>query len=98
DDALQELDRTLPSGVQATSGVRVHAVEFDHQHVEELVAFVSGLPADDRTAVALACFETASLFSEAAPADSDHRDLDRDHRIERARTPTIQATQPRSKS
>jgi pyrroloquinoline quinone (PQQ) biosynthesis protein C len=97
DDALQELDRVLPGGVQATSGVGAHAGELDHQHVEELVAFVSGLPADDRTAVALACFETASLFSEAAPAGSDHSDLDREHRLERARTPTIQAMQPRSK-
>lgn len=95
--ALQQLDRALPSGVQATSAVRAHAVEFDHQHVEELVAFVSELPADDRTAVALACFETASIFSEAAPVDAEHSDRDREHRLERALTPTIQATQPRSK-
>jgi hypothetical protein len=95
--ALQQLDRALPSGVQATSAVRAHAVEFDHQHVQELVAFVSELPADDRTAVALACFETASIFSEAAPVDAEHSDRDREHRLERALTPTIQATQPRSK-
>lgn len=98
DDALQKLDSALPSGVQATSAVRAHAVEFDHRHVEELVTFVSGLPADDRTAVALACFDTASLISQAAPADSDHIDLERERRLERTRKPTIQAQEPRSKS
>jgi pyrroloquinoline quinone (PQQ) biosynthesis protein C len=49
DDALRTLGSALPNGVEATSGVRAHAVEFDHQHVEEMVAFVSALPADDRT-------------------------------------------------
>jgi hypothetical protein len=95
-DALQTLDRALPSGVQATSAVRAHAVEFDHQHVEELVAFVSGLPADDRTAVALACFDTASLFSK--PVDPDHSALERERRLEHTRNSTIQAEEPRSKS
>ena len=89
DDALRTLESALPSGAAATSGVRAHAVEFDHQHVEELVAFVSGLPADDRTAVALACFDTAALISKAVPAGSDH---EREHRLAHVRKSTIQAT------
>jgi hypothetical protein len=95
DDALRTLESALPSGADATSGVRAHAVEFDHQHVEELVAFVSGLPADDRTAVALACFDTAALISKVVAADSDH---EREHRLARVRKSTIQATELRSKS
>ena len=94
DDALRTLESALPGGADATSGVRAHAVELDHQHVEELVAFVSGLPADDRTAVALACFETAALISKAVPAGSDH---EREHRLARVHKPTIQATEPRRK-
>jgi hypothetical protein len=95
DHALRTLESALPSGAAATSGVRAHAVEFDHQHVEELVAFVSGLPADDRTAVALASFDTAALISKVVAADSDH---EREHRLARVRKSTIQATEPRSKS
>jgi hypothetical protein len=95
DDALRKLESALPSGAAATSGVRAHAVEFDHQHVEELIGFVSGLPADDRTAVALACLDTAALISKAVPADSVH---EREHRLARVRKSTIQATEPRSKS
>ncbi|HZO78643.1 MAG TPA: hypothetical protein VFB39_11415 [Solirubrobacteraceae bacterium] len=95
DDALRKLESALPCGADGTSGVRAHAVQFDHQHVEELVAFVSGLPADDRTAVALACFDTAALISKAVPADSVH---EREHRLARAHKSTIQTTEPRSKS
>lgn len=97
DDALRALESALPGGVQATSGVRAHAVEFDHQHVEELVEFVSGLPSDDRTAVALACFDTAALLREGALADSGHTDLEREHQLARVRKQTIQANEPRSK-
>jgi hypothetical protein len=93
DDALRRLERSLPAGAEATSGVRAHAVEFDHLHVEELVAFVAGLPAEDRTAVALACFDTAELISEAVPADSE-----REHRLARVHKSTTQATKQRSKS
>jgi hypothetical protein len=98
DDALRTLESALPRGVQATSAVRAHALEFDHEHVEELVAFVSGLPADDRTTVALACFDTASLLSEAAPADPGHSDLERERNLERVCKPTIHVKEPRSKS
>ncbi|MGN6169943.1 MAG: iron-containing redox enzyme family protein [Solirubrobacteraceae bacterium] len=98
DDALRTLETALPTGVEATSGVRAHAVEFDHQHVAELVEFVSALASDDRTAVALACFDTAALLSHAAPADPSSSDLEREHRLARVRKPTSQATEPRSKS
>jgi hypothetical protein len=98
DAALRTLERALPAGVAATSGVRAHAVEFDHQHVAELVEFVSALPSDDRTSVALACFDTAALLSHAAPDDPRPSDLERERHLARVRRPTSQATEPRSKS
>ena len=56
---LDDLERKL--GVRAASGVRAHALEFDEGHVEELVEFVAGLPAEDRTEIALACHTTAGI-------------------------------------
>lgn len=98
DDALRRLESALPGGADATSGVRAHAVQFDYQHVEELVAFVSELPANDRTAVALACFDTATLISNGVPTDLDHERVRRLARVRKSTKSTIQATQPRSKS
>ncbi len=68
DEALGALDAALPAGVDATSGVRAHAHEFDHGHVEELVEFINGLPAADRTEIALSCHATAKICC-AAPTD-----------------------------
>jgi hypothetical protein len=96
-DALRTLAGALPSDVDAASGVRAHAIEFDHQHVEDLIAFVSGLPADDRTEVALACYQTAAIFSEGPPGDSTDGDTERERRVACFRTSTIQAKEPRSK-
>ena len=56
---LDDLERKL--GVQAASGVRAHALEFDHGHVEELVEFIAGLPAEDRTEIALSCHTAAAI-------------------------------------
>lgn len=53
-----ELERVLPEGVDATSGLRAHAAELDTEHVEEAIAFFAGLPADDRTRLAVGCYRT----------------------------------------
>ena len=98
DEALRLLDGVLPDGIEAASGVRAHILEFDAKHVGELVAFVTTLPADDRTAVALACHETAAIFAEAITAESDRADLERERRLTCLRKPTIEAKEPRSKS
>ena len=70
DEALRALDAAMPPGVDATSGVRAHAHEFDHEHVEELVEFITGLPAADRTEIALACHATAKICC-ASPKHDD---------------------------
>lgn len=97
EEELRTLDEVLPSGLKAASGVRAHAIEFDHEHVEELVAFVTGLPADERTAIALACYETATILSRALSSRAAERlELDRGRRLARFHSPTIPAEEPRS--
>lgn len=56
---LGALERRL--GVAAASGVRAHAQEFDRGHVAELVEFVAGLPAEDRTEIVLGVHATAEI-------------------------------------
>ena len=53
----------------------------DRCMVDRMVRFVNELPGDDRSEVALACHETATIFS-AAPT---HRrnDLERERRLSR---------------
>ncbi len=77
---LRVLEGVLPAGIQAASGLRAHALEFDRGHVEELVQFIAGLPGDDRTEVALACHRTAAIC--ASPSDA-HADMERQQRISR---------------
>jgi hypothetical protein len=55
------LDAVLPPGVDAASGLRSHANELDIEHVDEAVAFIAGLPADDRTAIAIGCYQTTQI-------------------------------------
>jgi hypothetical protein len=57
------IQAALPAGVDATRCLRVHSgVGSDVAHVEETLALVASLPAEDRTHVAVACHETALLF------------------------------------
>jgi hypothetical protein len=65
---LRTLERRL--GVAAASGVRAHAQEFDRGHVEELVEFVAGLPAEDRTDIVLGVHATAEIC--CLPANLTH--------------------------
>jgi hypothetical protein len=81
-EALRALDGALPTGVQAASGVRAHAAEFDRQHVEELVDFIAGLAAGDRTEIALSCHRTAAICCSPPPADHT-QDIEREHRLAR---------------
>jgi hypothetical protein len=43
--------------------------EFDTGHVEEALAFINGLPARHRSAIALGCHRTAQVLSAAWPGE-----------------------------
>ncbi|WP_428262685.1 iron-containing redox enzyme family protein [Haliangium sp.] len=60
---IAAVDALMPAGVTATRCLRVHsAAGSDAAHVEETVALVAGLGAEERADVARACYETASIF------------------------------------
>jgi hypothetical protein len=80
DQDLRVLERALPAGLEAASGLRAHALEFDRGHVKELVHFIARLPGDDRTEIALACYRTAAIC--ASPSDAE-MDMERQQRISR---------------
>jgi len=59
---VRRVEAMLPRGVYATRCLRVHsAVGTDARHVEETIAVVAGLPAEERAQIALACYETTVL-------------------------------------
>lgn len=60
---LAAVERVLPPGIDAVRGVRVHATDLDVQHVDAAIVFFAGLPACDRTRIALACHRTTELRS-----------------------------------
>ncbi len=60
-DWFRELDGVLPSGVDAASGLRAHVSELDIEHVNDAVAFFSGLPADDRAHIATGCYRATLI-------------------------------------
>jgi hypothetical protein len=63
DDAwFGTLQAVLPGGVDAVSGMRLHANEFDIEHVDEAVAFIAGLAAADRASIAAACHRITGLL------------------------------------
>jgi hypothetical protein len=61
DEWFGALDAVLGPGVDAASGVRAHATVLDHEHVEQAVSFFAGLPAGDRTTIALGCYRITQL-------------------------------------
>jgi hypothetical protein len=70
-DAVQAV---CPPGVHATRCLRVHSsVGADADHVEELLAFVAGLPAGERIDIARETYHTAAILArgrrEPSPAD-----------------------------
>ncbi|MFQ4144384.1 hypothetical protein [Chlorogloeopsis sp. ULAP02] len=59
---IQALEALLPPGTNATRCLRVHSnVGSDVEHVQETVELVAGLSPEERTNVAIACYETALL-------------------------------------
>ena len=62
--AVHAVEQSLPDGVQATRCLRVHsAIGSDSRHVGEAATFIATLPADERTLIAQACFETAAIIN-----------------------------------
>jgi hypothetical protein len=72
---LEALAAVLPPGVDAASGVRIHSSDLDLEHVDEGVAFFTGLPARDRTAIAIGCYRTTQiccdLSQDQIPTDAE---------------------------
>lgn len=77
DERLEALDAMLPAGVDATSAVRAHATALDLGHVDELVTFVAGLPAEDRTRVALSAHRTISAVCATPGQQPSDAELER---------------------
>jgi hypothetical protein len=67
DDWFRALHTVLPPGIEAASGLRKHATELDADHVNEAVRFVTGLPAEDRTRIAIGCYRTTHVYCEQLP-------------------------------
>ena len=66
-DWLARLDAVLPAGVDAASGVRAHVNELDTEHVNDAISFFAGLPAADRTAIAVGCYRTTQICCAWSP-------------------------------
>ena len=66
-DWLARLDAVLPPGVEASSGIRAHVNELDTEHVNAAVAFFVGLPAADRSAIAVGCYRTTEICCAWSP-------------------------------
>lgn len=63
EEYIQAIEALLPPGTSATRCLRVHSgVGSDVEHVEETVELVAGLTPEERTCVAIACYETALLY------------------------------------
>ena len=73
---IQMVEAHLPQNVHATRCLRAHsAVGSDVEHAMEIVELVAGLTRQERTQVAIACYETAllyfSLSQEDDPSDEE---------------------------
>lgn len=63
EEYIQAVEALLPPDTSATRCLRVHSgVGSDVEHVEETVELVAGLTPEERTGVAIACYETALLY------------------------------------
>lgn len=63
EEYIQAVEVLLPPGTNATRCLRVHSgVGSDVEHVEETVELVAALSPEERTRVAIACYETALLY------------------------------------
>ena len=76
EEHIQAIETLLPPGTNATRCLRVHSsVGSDMEHVEETVELVAGLTSEERTRVAIACYETAQLYfsssQRSCPSDEE---------------------------
>jgi hypothetical protein len=77
EEALAAIEAALPRGVAATSFVRAHTGGMDATHVDEAVRFIAGLPAADRTMIAVACHRVTQICATRPrqhPSDAELRD------------------------
>lgn len=80
-EEIAAIDALFDSGVDATAGLRAHAGELDLGHVEEFIAFATGLPAADRARMALGCHRTTEIACLTLP-DGDPAETDLDQRLQ----------------
>lgn len=60
---IQAVKARMPLGTNATRCLRVHSsIGSDTEHVEEIIELVAELTLEERTQVALACYETAKIY------------------------------------
>jgi hypothetical protein len=74
DALLVAIEDVLPAGVNATSFVRMHTSGLDAEHVDDAVTFIAGLPAADRTEIAIACHAVTRICATHAgryPSDAE---------------------------
>ena len=70
---VEAIERDLPAGVNATRCLRVHsALGSDLRHVHTNVITAAGLSADERRAIAKACYQTARIYFDPALDDDFH--------------------------
>jgi hypothetical protein len=69
DEWFAAVQGVLPAGVEAMSGVRAHASRFDTGHVEQAIAFFTGLPGPDRARIAASCYRTTQISCAALAAE-----------------------------
>jgi hypothetical protein len=60
-DWFAALEKVLPPGVDAASGLRAHVTDLDIEHVDEAVSFFATLAADDRARLAVGCYQTTLI-------------------------------------
>ncbi len=81
-DAVQSL---LPEGVDATRFLRSHSsLGSEVTHVEETIEFVASLPAEDRTSVVQATYETALLMASGRRLESSRSEAEIREELEEA--------------
>jgi hypothetical protein len=70
---VQAIEQGLPAGVNATRCLRVHsALGSDTRHVHVNVTTTAALRADERRAIAKACYLTARIYFDPALGDDFH--------------------------
>jgi len=81
-DAVQAL---LPDGVDATRFLRSHSsLGSEVSHVEETIEFVANLPAEDRTSVVQATYETGLLMADGRRLESGRSEAEIRAELEQA--------------